>query len=290
LSTIQERDYVRLEKGRFSPTELGILVTDLLVKNFPKIMDVSFTASLETQLDMIEEGKMKRLDTLNDFYAPFEKELKNAKENMRNVKREETPTDQICVKCGSPMLIKWGKNGQFMACSNYPACKNTQNFTRTEDGRIVPVDNQAEEMDRACEKCGRTMVMKRGRFGPFLGCTGYPECKNIVNVRKDESGAITATEQEISDVACDKCGKPMAVKRGRFGPFLGCTGYPECQNIMKTKKGRDGTVKPQPTETTDKVCEKCGRPMAVKQGRFGRFLGCTGYPECKNIMKMTNPG
>jgi DNA topoisomerase-1 len=290
LSTIQERDYVRLERGKFSPTDLGMLVTELLVKNFPKIMDVSFTASLETKLDMIEEGKIKRLDTLNDFYIPFEEELKNAKQNMRNVKREETPTDKVCDKCESPMIIKWGKNGQFIACSNYPACKNTQNFTRAEDGRIVPIENLTEETDRTCEKCGRPMVVKRGKFGPFLGCSGYPECKNIVNVRKDESGALTTAEQEISDVACEKCGRPMAVKRGKFGPFLGCTGYPECQNIMKIKKGRDGTVKPQAQETTDKICDKCGRPMAVKRGRFGQFLGCTGYPECKKIMKMTAPG
>ncbi len=290
LSTIQDRDYARLEKGRFFPTDLGMLVTDLLVKNFPKIMDVSFTASLESQLDMIEEGKMKRLDTLNDFFTPFEEELKNAKLNMRNVKREETPTDKACEKCGSPMVIKWGKNGQFIACSNYPACKNTQNFTRTEDGRIVPIEILTEETDRTCEKCGRPMMVKRGKFGPFLGCSGYPECKNIVNVRKDENGAMTAAEKEISDVACDKCGRPMAPKRGKFGPFLGCTGYPECQNIMKTKKGQDGTAKPQASETTDKSCDKCGRPMAVKRGRFGRFLGCTGYPECKNIMKMTAPG
>jgi DNA topoisomerase-1 len=290
LSTIQERDYARMEKGRFFPTDLGMLVTDLLVKNFPKIMDVSFTASLETQLDMIEEGKMKRLDTLNDFFAPFEEELKNAKLNMRNVKREEIPTDKVCEKCGRPMVIKWGKNGQFIACSNYPACKNTQNFTRTEDGQIVPIEILVEETDRSCEKCGRPMVVKRGKFGPFLGCSGYPECKNIVNVRKDENGAITAAEKEISDVACDKCGRPMAPKRGKFGPFLGCSGYPECQNIMKMKKEQDGTVKPQASETTDRVCDKCGHPMAVKRGRFGRFLGCTGYPECKNIMKMTAPG
>jgi len=290
LSTIQERDYVRMEKGKFFPTDLGMLVTELLVKNFPKIMDVSFTASLETQLDLIEEGKMNRLDTLNDFYIPFEGELKNARQNMRTVKREELPTDKTCEKCGSPMVIKWGKNGQFMACSNYPACKNTQNFTRTEDGQIVPVEVETAEIDHPCEKCGKPMAVKRGKFGPFLGCTGYPECKNIVNVKKDENGALTAAEKDMSDVACEKCGRPMATKRGKFGPFLGCTGYPECQHIMKVKKGRDGTVKPQVEEATDAVCNQCGKPMAVKRGKFGRFLGCTGYPECKNIMKLKASG
>lgn len=291
LSTIQEREYVRLDKGKFFPTDLGMLVTELLVKNFPKIMDVSFTASLETQLDLIEEGKAKRLDALNDFYNPFEEELKNAKSNMRNIKREETPTDRLCAKCGSSMVIKWGKNGQFIACSNYPACKNTQNFTRTDDGQIVPTEPlEVAETDRKCEKCGLPMVIKRGKFGSFLGCSGYPECKNIINFKQEESGAITIVKEEVSDVACTKCGKPMIVKRGKFGPFLGCSGYPECQNIVKMKKMQDGTVKPHDSEITDTPCSKCGRPMQVKRGRFGSFLGCTGYPECKNIMKITTRG
>jgi len=289
LSTIQEREYTRLDKGKFFPTELGMLVTDLLVENFPKIMNVSFTASLENQLDLIEEGKMKRLDTLSDFFTPFEEELNNAKQYMRNVKKEEIPTDLACDKCGSPMIIKWGKNGQFIACSNYPACKNTQNFIRHEDGRIVPAETGNEDSDHICDKCGKPMVVKRGKFGPFLGCSGYPECKNILNIKKDENGLIKPVEQEISNVACDKCGKPMLVKRGRFGPFLGCSGYPKCQNILKVRKGQDGSLQPHAQAITDTLCEKCGRPMAVKRGRFGRFLGCTGYPECKNIKKFIPP-
>jgi DNA topoisomerase-1 len=288
LSTIQDREYTLLEKGKFHPTELGTLVTDLLVNNFPRIMDVSFTASLENQLDMIEAGDMKRIDTLNDFFVPFEEELNKAKEHMRNVKKEEIPTDRICDKCQSPMIIKWGKNGQFMACSNYPACKNTQNFTRNEDGQIVPTDSEKEETNQICDKCGKPLMVKRGKFGPFLGCTGYPECKNIMNFKKDENGVITPVGQEFSDVACDKCGKPMVVKRGKFGPFLGCSGYPECQNILKVKKGDDGSLKTQDQETTDTLCDKCGRPMAVKRGRYGQFLGCTGYPDCKTIKKMVS--
>jgi DNA topoisomerase-1 len=280
LSTIQDREYVRLEK------DLGSIVTELLVKNFPQVLDVAFTASLESQLDMIEAGKMKRLDTLNQFYLPFETELHKAKTAMRNVKREETPTDMTCEKCGSPIVIKWGRNGEFLACSNYPDCKNTQNFTRTSDGQIIPPEPQTTETDVVCDKCGRPMVVKGGKFGPFLGCSGYPECKNVVNIRKDENGAITPVKEEISDVACDKCGRSMVVKRGRFGPFLGCSGYPECKNIMKTKKGPGGAIQPQEAEVTDTSCDKCGRPMVVKRGRFGRFLGCSGYPECKNIMKI----
>jgi DNA topoisomerase-1 len=286
LSTIVDRAYVRVEKLRLHPTELGILVTDLLVKNFPRELDVAFTASLETMLDGIEEGKIKRIDTLNNFYTPFSAELEKAKAEMRNVKRQETPTDLICEKCEKPMVIKWGRNGEFLACSNYPACKNTQNFIRGEDGKILPPEPQIVEMDIACEKCGNPMSVKQGRFGSFLGCTGYPACKNIINVRKDENGALSPVKEEASDSACAKCGRPMLVKRGKFGPFLGCSGYPDCKHIVKTKKNADGTVKITPPELTDTHCSKCGKPMAVKRGRFGRFLGCSGYPECKNIMKI----
>ncbi|MDO9559647.1 MAG: type I DNA topoisomerase [Syntrophales bacterium] len=290
LSTIQDREYVRLEKQRFYPTDLGVLVTDLLVKNFPRELDVAFTASLESMLDRIEEGKVKRLDTLKDFYIPFAAELDKAKTGMRNVKRQETPTDLSCEKCGSPMVIKWGRNGEFLACSNYPACKNTQNFTRDDEGKVMSSEPQKAETDIACEKCGSQMAVKQGRFGTFLGCSGYPECKNIVNVRKDENGAMTPVKEEVSDIACSVCGLPMLVKRGKFGPFLGCSGYPECKNIVKTGKGADGTAQSPAPEMTDTLCDKCGRPMAIKRGRFGRFLGCSGYPECKNIVKIKAGG
>ncbi|MBN1380838.1 MAG: type I DNA topoisomerase [Deltaproteobacteria bacterium] len=286
LSTIQDRSYVKLEKGRFFPTELGTLVNDLLVLNFPQILDIEFTALLENQLDLIEEGKLKRLATLEDFYAPFEVELKKAQTGMENVKKNGTPTDIVCNKCGSPMVIKLGRNGEFLSCSNYPSCKNTQNFSRNAEGKIVPVENQTVETEHICEKCGKPMVLKRGRFGPFLGCSGYPDCKNILNIKQDENGDIKPVEQEFSDVKCDKCGKPMVLKHGRYGPFLGCSGYPDCQNIMKIKKDRDGKIKAEAPQTTDEVCDKCGRPMAVKRGRYGSFLGCTGYPECKNIRKL----
>lgn len=286
LSTIQDRKYVRLEKQRLHPTELGILVTDLLVKNFPRELDVAFTASLESMLDRIEEGKMKRLDTLHEFYVPFAAELSRAKTGMRDVKRQQTPTDLACEKCGSPMVIKWGQNGEFLACSNYPACRNTQNFIRGENGKLLTPEPQKVETEIACEKCGRPMTVKQGRYGPFLGCSGYPECRNIVNIKKNEHGAVTPVKQEVSETACEQCGLPMLVKRGKFGPFLGCSGYPECKNIVRMKKGADRTTKPPALELTDTLCEKCGRPMAVKRGRFGRFLGCSGYPECKNIVKI----
>jgi DNA topoisomerase-1 len=288
ISTIQDREYVRLEKGKFIPTDLGVLVNDLLVKNFPRILDVAFTASLETDLDRIEEGKVKRLDALNHFYGPFSEELKKAGANMRNVKREETPTDLVCEKCGKPMVIKWGKNGRFLACSNYPDCKNTMNFSKDENGEIKAEESPVTDI--SCPICGKPMSSRQGRYGKFLGCTGYPECKQTMAVGPDGAPiAAPETGKEGEAAVCEQCGKPMVPKRGRFGTFLGCSGYPECKNIVRaTKDGQPG-VPAAPLELSDVVCEKCGKPMAVKRGRFGKFLGCTGYPECRTIMKYKPP-
>jgi len=282
LSTIQDREYVTLEKGKFFPTELGKVVTELLVHSFPTILDLAFTADMENKLDAIENGENKRVKTLQDFYKLFSKELDKAKDEMRNVKREETPTDLVCEKCNSPMVIKWGKNGRFLCCSNYPGCKNTMNFTHDENGKVKHVEKQTTEIK--CTKCGKPMLVKEGRFGQFLACSGYPECKNTMNATKNENGEIVVQEAPTTTEVCEMCGKPMAVKRGRYGQFLGCTGYPECKNIKRM--GKDGKVTKQEVVMSDETCDICGKPMAVKRGRYGQFLGCTGYPECKNIKKM----
>jgi len=282
LATIQEREYVRLEKGRFHPTELGRVVTELLINSFPTILDLAFTADMENKLDAIENGERKRIQTLKEFYEIFSSELQKAKNEMKNIKREEQPTNIICEKCGAAMIIKWGKNGRFLACSNYPHCKNTKNFSHDEEGNIQHIDHQQTNIH--CEKCGNPMILKDGRFGQFLACSGYPKCKNTLNASKNENGEIILQETPVTDEVCELCGKPMAVKRGRYGTFLGCTGYPACKNIKKMDK--DGKVKNQETPVTDEVCELCGKPMAVKRGRYGTFLGCTGYPACKNIKKI----
>ncbi len=283
ISTIQDREYVTLEKQKFIPTDLGFLVTDLLVKNFPRILDVAFTAQLETELDRIAEGKEKRLDVLNNFYAPFTEELKKAEAAMRNVKREEMPTDIVCEKCGSPMVIKWGRNGRFLACSNYPACKNTMNFTEDADGKIIPAKETTTEL--VCPLCGKPLVVKQGRYGKFLGCSGYPECKYTAQTDSEARPEKPAPEFQQTDQICEKCGRPMVLKQGRYGKFLACSGYPECKNIIKLPRKKEAP----PPEITGILCEKCGRPMAIRQGRYGKFLACTGYPECKNIKKYKEP-
>jgi len=281
LSTIQERDYVTLKEGKFHPTELGILITELLVKNFPRILNIEFTASLETQLDQIAEGAQNRLAALNAFYGSFKGELDQAKVHMRNVKKEAEPTDLLCDKCGKPMVKKWGKNGMFLACSGYPECKNTSDLSGRE--KETP-----KETDISCELCGRKMVVKKGKFGPFLGCPAYPACKNILNFTYDENGLIKVTPVEADEeMVCEKCGAKMIKKRGRFGAFWGCSGYPACDHIVKIRGNSGAVKKNEPQEIApDIVCPNCGKPMIIRSGRFGKFLGCSGYPECKTIVNM----
>jgi DNA topoisomerase-1 len=250
LSTIAERDYARKEKGKFYPTDLGILVTELLVKNFPRILDVAFTAALENQLDSIEEGKNNRLDTLNDFYIPFAEELKKAQAEMRNIKKEETPTDVVCDKCGSMMVIKWGKNGKFIACSNYPACKNTMNITRDENGQTSR--EEAQITDTICSKCGKNMVIKEGRFGRFLGCSAYPECKNTMPL----SCGVKCPEEGCSGHLCER-----RTKRGKI--FFGCSRYPDCTYALWER--------PAP-----EACPQCGAPFLVEKSVRGErtYIAC----------------
>ena len=181
LSTIQERQYVQKLGGKFTPTEIGLVVTDLLVENFRDIFDVAYTAGLEEKLDEIEEGKEKWTDTLADFYKKFTKDLKYAEKHMENIKRMEKPTDEKCEKCGAPLVIKWGRHGSFYACSTYDKeDPNTCTFTKENPINLPDLDSadvQETTQEEYCENCGRVMVLKRGRFGQFMACTGYPDCK-----------------------------------------------------------------------------------------------------------------
>jgi DNA topoisomerase I len=215
LSTIQDKEYVKKEEGRFKPTELGALVTEELVRAFPHELDVAFTAALEEKLDQIEEGKFGWVKVLQDFYGPFRESLSKAEETMRDVKREEIKTDLTCEKCGSPMVIKWGKLGRFLACSNYPECKNTKDFREGEGGRIEIVAEQPS--DEVCPTCGKPMVIKRGRFGRFLACSAYPECKTSMPL--------------VTKVQCPECKQGrLAERRSKRGKmFYSCNRYPDCK-------------------------------------------------------------
>ncbi len=217
LSTIQERGYVVKEGKALKPTELGFLVTDLLVKSFPRILDVEFTAHMEEELDMIEEGRLKWVNAIEEFYGPFRESLEKAKSEMKNVKTEEVPTDIECELCGRKMVIRWGRKGKFLACPGYPECKNTRDFTTDEEGRIV-VREREEETRGWCPECGKPMVVKEGRFGRFLACSGYPECKTTMPL---------STGIKCQAEGCDGELVERRTKKGRI--FYSCSRYPECK-------------------------------------------------------------
>jgi DNA topoisomerase-1 len=278
---------VAKEKGRLFPTELGCLVTDLLVENFPAILNVEFTAQMEDELDKVEDGHLPWVQALEDFYDPFQKDLEKAKVQMQDIKGKGVPTDLKCEKCGAPMVIKLGRHGQFLACSNYPECKNTKEFQRNEAGEVKILEEKGVQEN--CEKCGAAMVVKSGRYGKFLACSNYPECKNTKKILVNGEGQLEVAQDEVSSETCEKCGAPMAIKTGRFGKFLACSNYPKCKNTKRigATKGSGGEeAKPTPTGEN---CEKCGAPLVYRRGRFGPFIACSNYPKCRNTRKLTGP-
>lgn len=238
LSNIQDREYVEKRENRYYPSELGTVVTDLLKDSFPDILNVEFTADMETQLDDIAEGRAQWQKTLGKFWGPFEKTLEHAKKHMKNVKAQEVPTDIECEKCKNKMVIKWGKLGSFLACSNYPDCKNTQDYKKDDQGKIVVVPK--EFTDKKCEKCGNPMVVKNGKYGKFLACSDYPNCKS--------TQAITL------GIQCPKCKEgEIAQKQSRYRRvFYSCNRWPKCDFACWDKP----IVKP---------CPQCKGPILTEK-------------------------
>ena len=221
LSTIQERGYVKKEGGKFAPTDLGTIVTDLLVESFNDIFDVTYTARMEDELDSIEDGKIGWTDALSEFYGRFKKDLEEAERSMRDIKRTEIATDKSCDRCGKPMVIKWGKHGFFLACTGYPDCTNTREISldadQIGDGEN-PVEVTEQDAEEYCENCGRPMVLKKGRFGTFYACSGYPDCKTTKQI-----GGAQKKPDVLLEEKCPDCGHALALKTGRFGEFTACS-------------------------------------------------------------------
>ncbi len=270
IATIEARDYMEKRDGKLWPTELGFLVTDLLVQHFADIMNVEYTAAMEAELDEIEEGTDNLLNTLNQFWKKFEKDLKAAQKEMKDIKAMEEPTDEVCDKCGKPMVIKWGRYGKFMACSGYPECKNTRQIAGAE-GEGAPEVHE-DVASAVCPKDGQPMVLKKGRFGPFLACSRYPECKETRRLVRSEGGKLQVEVLAPIDEKCPECGNDLMWRRGRFGPFIACSNYPTCKYIKKKEAREIGLL-----------CPECGQGQVVeRKGRWGRFFyGCRRYPECR---------
>ncbi|MCK4846717.1 MAG: type I DNA topoisomerase [Deltaproteobacteria bacterium] len=227
ISTVQDREYVIKDERRLKPTELGTLINGLLIKSFSKILDTDFTAKLEDELDQIEEGTLKWTAVMEEFYGPFKEDLERAKTEMKSVKGDTVDTELKCDKCGSAMVIKWGRRGKFLACVGYPDCKSTSDFRETEDGSIEAVDN-TETVDALCPKCEGPMTVKSGRFGRFLACTAYPDCKGT----RPYSLGIACGEE-----GCDGELTERRTKKGRV--FYGCSKYPDCKYATWTLPKKD---------------------------------------------------
>ncbi|GGH15955.1 type I DNA topoisomerase [Silvibacterium dinghuense] len=274
INTIQDREYVQKiggRNGRFVPTEIGTVVTGLLVKNFPYIFDTKYTARLEEELDDIEDGKEKWTDLLGGFYGHFEKELKVAGDNMEDIKRMEKATDEVCPQCGSPLVLKWGKFGSFYACSSYDKKKKGScDYTRENfDAKPnLQMADQAEETEEEyCENCGRVMVLRNGPWGPFMACPGYnedPPCKTVRRLNQKQQQKPPQPLEEN----CPKCGSQLVLRHGQYGEFVSCSAYPKCKYIKQNTIGMN--------------CPKCkvGDLVEKKARRGNLFYGCSEYPKC----------
>jgi DNA topoisomerase-1 len=247
ISTLVEREYVRLETRRFYPEDVGKVVTDLLVKHFPEIVDVGFTAKMEEELDDIAEGKLRWVDVLDVFYGPFERLVEK---NEHEIQRFEEDIDELCPLCPEQgrepgqLIVKLGRNGKFIGCKNYPECR----YTRPVDGEARP---EPELLDEKCPECGKPLTRKFGRYGPFIGCSGYPDCRYIKK------------EEKKTGVKCPECGEgELIVKRTRKGKtFYGCNRYPECEFAVWQRPS------PEP-------CPTCGSLMVIQPKGAAKCTSC----------------
>jgi DNA topoisomerase-1 len=237
---INDRGYVHRERRTLSPTELGMAVTDKLIPYFQDIMNVEFTAQMEDNLDKIEEGERKWVDTVREFYEPFKRDLARAKREMSSEKVGE-PTGEKCPECGGELLEKRGRFGKFMACSTYPDCKYTRNI----DGSTRAEDEPTNEI---CPTCGKPMVIKHGRFGKFIACSGYPDCKT--------------TKPVTLGIPCPEsgCSGQIVERRSRRGrTFFGCSAYPNCKFVVWQRPIAE-------------PCPKCGAAFVTERALKGRLV------------------
>jgi DNA topoisomerase-1 len=270
MTTIQDREYVEKKEGRFHPTALGKTVNDVLIEGgFDDLFNVTYTARMEEELDEIEEGKLKWTDALSEFYSKFKEDLAKFQKFAKDIKEKEIPTDEVCLKCNTPgMVQKLGRFGKYLKCLNCAATRDAEPVASA-DGTEAQTSADGEEEPEACELCGKQMQLKRGRFGPFYGCSGYPECRNIRKISK--SGKINAPP-EVLDEKCPLDNAQLVKRQGRFGEFVSCSNYPKCKYIKR--------------ETTGVACTRpgCKGELIVKRSKRGKtFYGCSEYPKCEAV-------
>ena len=245
IGTIQDRNYVRVDKRAFYATELGLMVNDMLVANFHRIVDSDFTSKMEAQLDKIEEGELDWVEVLRNFYEMFKEELILAEQKIEKIKGrpalDEEGHEVPCPVCAAPMLERWSRFGKFYGCSRFPECKGT--IPLNKDGKVIRVNKE----ELICPKCEGALVVRMSRRGPFLGCSTFPKCNGTRNLESEKTVKQIEQEAEFAGVSCNLCGQPFSVRFFRGRPFLGCSGYPDCKNTFNVPKARealaDGTIK-----------------------------------------------
>jgi DNA topoisomerase I len=270
MSTIQDREYVEKREGRFHPTALGMTVNDVLVEGgFDDLFNETYTARMEEELDEIEDGKLKWTDALHEFYNKFSLDLEVFKKYTKERKGRQTPTDEVCLKCSTPGMVQMaGRFGQYLKCLECGATRDAETKPAANGDAGAGGSEEAAEPEE-CELCGKPMQMKRGRFGPFLGCTGYPECRNI---RKISKSGVVAPPPVPLDEKCPVDDAQLVKRFGRFGEFISCSNYPKCKYI---KQESTGVSCPRPG---------CKGELVVKKSRRGKvFYGCAQYPDCEIV-------
>jgi DNA topoisomerase-1 len=271
MTTIQDREYVEKKESRFYPTALGKTVNDVLIDGgFDDLFNETYTARMEHELDEIEEGKLKWTDALTEFYDKFKLDLAQFTKYSAEVKTKETPTDEVCLKCNTPgMVQKLGRFGKYLKCLECGATRDAEPVAVTDGTTAAAAGNGEAEEPEVCELCGKQMQLKRGRFGPFYGCSGYPDCRNIRKISK--SGQVSAPP-EILDEKCPVDNAQLVKRQGRFGEFISCSNYPKCKYIKR--------------ETTGVACPRpgCKGEIIVKRSKRGKiFYGCAEYPKCEIV-------
>src|SRR6267154_1524258 len=270
MTTIQDREYVEKKEGRFHPTALGKTVNDVLIDGgFDDLFNETYTARMEQELDEIEEGKLKWTDALTEFYDKFKLDLAQFTKYSAEVKTKETPTDEVCLKCNTPGTVqKLGRFGKYLKCLECGATRDAEPVA-ADGGAQAQTSANGEEEPEVCELCGKQMQLKRGRFGPFYGCSGYPDCRNI---RKISTSGQVSAPPEILDEKCPVDNAQLVKRQGRFGEFISCSNYPKCKYIKR--------------ETTGVACPRpgCKGEIIVKRSKRGKiFYGCAEYPKCEIV-------
>lgn len=257
ISTLVTRRYIDRDRNRFVPSELGFLISDVLLKSFPTIINEEFTAKMEDDLDSIEEGKVEWHDLIRNFYGPFEDLLKKAETHMDELKKSiEGDLKETCDKCGGRMIVKWGRFGKFMSCERYPECKNAKPLPGQE--------RQEEKIDEKCPNCGSQLIIKQGPYGSFVACTKYPECKYKRQIIKE------------TGVKCPDCGGKIIERTfKRFRKFYGCSNYPKCKFMVWDRP-------------INEKFPKCGAPFLLEKRLKDRItISCRqcDYKEVKEQAK-----